>query len=175
MQKALFIVIAIGLGIGFLIPTGPSEAPQAEAAPADAAPAEAAPKARPASVTSGSWGGEARLTRRGNGHFYGNAMVNGQPVEMIIDTGASSVALTVEDARRVGIVVDPASFEVVGTGASGPVRGQRIQLESVELEGRRISGVSGAVLEGLEQSLLGQSYLSRIGSITMNGDYLTLR
>ena len=53
--------------------------------------------------------------------------------------------------------------------------GQRIHLDSVELEGRRVSGVSGAVLEGLEQSLLGQSYLSRIGSITMNGDHLTLR
>ena len=102
-------------------------------------------------------------------------MVNGQPVEMIIDTGASSVALTVADAQRIGIAVNPAAFEVVGTGASGPVRGQRIHLDSVELEGRRVSGVSGAVLEGLEQSLLGQSYLSRIGSITMNGEYLTLR
>ena len=175
MQKALFIVIAVGLGIGMLIPTGPNEAPQAEAVVADSAPVEAAPKARPAPSTSGSWGGEARLRRRGNGHFYGNAMVNGQPVEMIIDTGASGVALTIEDARRIGIPVDPASFEVVGTGASGPVRGQPIHLDSVELEGRRISGVSGAVLEGLEQSLLGQSYLSRIDSITMNGDYLTLR
>lgn len=177
MQKALFIVIAVGLGIGLLIPTGPSQAPQAEAAPAEAAPEEAAPKARRASAseTGGSWGGEARIRRRGDGHFYANAMVNGQPVEVIIDTGASSVALTVADAQRIGIPVDPASFEVVGTGASGPVRGQRISLASVEVEGRRVSTVSGAVLEGLEQSLLGQSYLSRIGSITMNGDYLTLR
>ncbi len=176
MQKALFIVIAVGLGIGLLIPTGPGEAPQTEpVATAEVAPVESAPKARATPATGGSWGGEARLKRRDNGHFYGNAMINGQPVEMIIDTGASGVALTVEDARRIGIPVDPASFEVVGTGASGPVRGQPIHLASVELEGRRVSGVSGAVLEGLEQSLLGQSYLSRIGSITMDGDYLTLR
>ena len=175
MQKALFIVIAVGLGIGLLIPTGASEAPQADAVVAESPAAEATPKARSQPSTSGSWGGEARIRRRGNGHFYGNAMVNGQPVEMIIDTGASGVALTIEDARRSGIAVDPASFEVVGTGASGPVRGQFVQLSSVELEGRRVAGVSGAVLEGLEQSLLGQSYLSRIGSITMNGEYLTLR
>lgn len=175
MQKALFLVIAAGLGIGTLLPTGQKSVPPA-AAPQPAPQAEAKGAAPRATVPSGSWGAaEVRLRRRDNGHFYGLAAVNGQPVEFLIDTGASGVALTIEDARRIGIPVDPASFEVVGTGASGPVRGQFVQLDSVELEGRRVARVSGAVLEGLEQSLLGQSYLSRIGSITMNGEYLTLR
>ena len=44
------------------------------------------------------------------------------PAELVVDTGASTVALTVEDARRAGILVDPARFAVIGTGASGFIR-----------------------------------------------------
>ena len=175
MQKALFIVIAVGLGIGFLIPTGPSEAPQTEAAPADAAPVEAAPKARPSPSTSGSWGGEARLTRRGNGHFYGNAMVNGQPVEMIIDTGASSVALTTRDAKKLNIPFSPGEFDYVGEGASGAVRGKFVRLDSVEIDGKKVDNVKAVILEGSTLSLLGQSYLTRMGEVQMKGEYMILR
>jgi aspartyl protease family protein len=85
------------------------------------------------------------------------------------------VALTIEDARRLGVPFTPGEFQVVGTGASGEVRGQLVTLDRISIEGKEVRNVRGAVLEGLEISLLGQSYLSRLGGVEMSGDYMTLR
>jgi aspartyl protease family protein len=115
------------------------------------------------------------LERSSSGHFYTHAKVNGQLVRFLVDTGATGVALTVADAERVGIDVNPASFEIVGEGAAGPVRGQLIKLDSVEVEGKLVNDVSGAVLEGSNLSLLGQSYLTRMGEVQMSGEYMILR
>jgi aspartyl protease family protein len=113
--------------------------------------------------------------REGNGHFYAHAKVNGELVRFVADTGASSVALTVADAERLGIPIKPATFEVVGEGASGPVRGERVMLDSVDIEGKRVENVRAVVLEGSRLSLLGQSYLSRMGEVQMKGDYMILK
>jgi len=118
---------------------------------------------------------ETTLVREDNGHFYAHAKVNGELVRFIVDTGASTVALTVEDAKRLGIPVDPATFESIGEGASGAVRGKLITLDSVEIDGKRVDNVRAAVLEGSRLSLLGQSYLSRMGEVQMQGDYMVLR
>ena len=115
------------------------------------------------------------LERSPSGHFYTHAKVNGELVRFLVDTGATGVALTVEDAERVGIKVDPSSFEVVGEGASGLVRGQLVILDSVEVEGKLVNDVRGAVLEGSNLSLLGQSYLTRMGEVQMTGDYMLLK
>ena len=56
----------------------------------------------------------------------------------------------------------PAEFTVIGSGASGPVRGKDVTLDSVTIDGKEVRGVRGAILEGLDVSLLGQTYLSRI-------------
>ena len=113
--------------------------------------------------------------RADNGHFFARALVNGQSVDFIVDTGATSVALTETDARRIGIALDPSSYTVVGSGASGEVRGQFVTLASVSLDGKRVEQVSGAVLEGSEISLLGQSFLSRMGRIEIAGDRMIIR
>ena len=89
--------------------------------------------------------------------------------------GRALVALTVEDAERLGIAADPATFEVVGEGASGPVRGKHVMLDSVEIDGKRVDNVRAIVLEGSRLSLLGQSYLSRMGEVQMKGDYMILK
>ena len=118
---------------------------------------------------------EIRLQRRGDGHFYIHGMVNGQIVEFLVDTGADSVVLTVDDAARIGLDVDKARFRVIGTGASGDVRGQSNILDSVEVEGRTVNNMRALVANGLEQSLLGQDFLTRFRSVQMNGGTMTLR
>jgi aspartyl protease family protein len=160
MKAALAACIAAGAAVGFLIPA------EKGGSPASAAPAAQA-------VTGAA--GETRLMRAQSGHFHTSALVNGEPVEFIVDTGATTVALTVEDARRIGIKFDPSEFEVVGTGASGPVRGQAVTIERVSIDGKEVRTLRGAVLEGLGISLLGQAYLSRIGSVEMKGDEMVLR
>ena len=86
--------------------------------------------------------------------------MNGQPVRFVVDTGATGVALTEEDAKRAGVSFDPASFEHVGQGAAGPIQGQRVNLASIVLDGKERLHVSGAVLQGSDISLLGQLDLS---------------
>ncbi|MFM9851349.1 MAG: TIGR02281 family clan AA aspartic protease [Sphingomonadaceae bacterium] len=115
------------------------------------------------------------LDRHEDGHFYVDAMVNGQLVRFVVDTGASSVALTEADAERVGLTVDPRQFTVVGMGAGGPVRGAFTTLESVAIGQKEANGVEGAILKGASISLLGQSFLSRVGSVRIVGDQMILR
>ena len=158
MHKAFLLVIAAGAAIGLLLPTGRQE-----------------PNSAVASVNQAVQS-ETVIEREGNGHFYVDAEVNDeQLVHFMIDTGASMVALTMDDAERLGVPFSPGNFEVVGTGASGEVRGQLVKLDRVSIQGKEVRNVNGAVIEGLDISLLGQSYLSRLGGIEISGDSMTLR
>lgn len=159
MGRLLFFVIMIGAAIGMLVPTGEAPPPIQAARSAGRPPVPA----------------ETRVTRSGDGHFYVHATVNGQLVRFLVDTGASMVALTMDDARRVGAEFSPAAFEVVGSGASGPVRGQSIRLDHVTLDGKEVRAVRAAVLEGLGVSLLGQAYLARMRTVQMTGDEMIIR
>jgi aspartyl protease family protein len=167
MEKSFLFVIALGAMIGLLLPSGRHGAPKqaVTAAPALASSSEAAPMMAV----------ETKLDRMPNGHFYADAAVNGQPVRVVVDTGASTVALSVADAQRIGVPFSANQFAVIGTGASGPVRGQEVILDSVTVDGKEVHGVRAAVLEGLDVSLLGQTYLSRITAVQMSGDTMTLR
>lgn len=126
-------------------------------------------------VTVPANGGELVLNRSPSGHFETDASVNGQSLPFVVDTGADVVALTIDDARRAGLYVDPTTFKVIAEGASGPVRGQAIMLDRIEVNGHIVEHVRGAVLEGLGQNLLGQSVLTQLGGIEMTGDKMVLR
>jgi aspartyl protease family protein len=157
-MKWLVIIVGIFLALRCLGPSGPA---------ARGNPHRVSVPSEPPRKTE--------LTRESNGHFYTYAKVNGELVHFLVDTGATSVALTEEDAARVGIDVSPASFDIIGEGASGAVRGKLVTIDSVEVDGKLVNDVSGAVLEGSRLSLLGQSYLSRMGNVEMSGDYMVLR
>ena len=162
MYKALCIVIALGVGIGLAFPSERRSPLQAALAPAAALQADDVRR-------------DTVLERENNGHFYVHARVNGELVRFIVDTGASNVALTVDDARRVGLKFDPGEFQYVGEGASGPVRGKLVRLDRVSIEGKTVDDVSGVILEGSNLSLLGQSYLARMGEVQMVGDTMVLK
>ena len=159
MSKVIIYIVAFGAFIGF--------AASGDRQPASA-PVEVASTGTREPVVS-------RIRRAPNGHFYVHATVNGKLVRFMVDTGATMVALTEEDARRVGEGFSPERYETIGTGASGPVSGQDIRIDSVEIEGKRVSNVRGAVVQGLDISLLGQTYLSRMGSVEMTADEMVIR
>lgn len=154
MQKALFLVIAAGAAIGVFWPSAP--------APAPARVQDGTPQ-------------ETLLKRRSDGHFYVDAEVNGEVVNFVVDTGASGVVLPVETARRLGIPFSENEFDIIGSGASGPVRGKIIRLDRVSIDGKEVRRIEGAIAEGLDQPLLGQTYLSRLSSVEMSGDYMRLQ
>jgi aspartyl protease family protein len=115
------------------------------------------------------------IERNSDGHFYVDAEVNGHPVHFMIDTGASETALTEEDARSVGIAVDPDRFEVIGDSTSGIVRGQYVQLKSIEFNGIEQQDPQVVVVQGASVSLLGQPFLEKIDEIIIHRDEMRLR
>lgn len=115
------------------------------------------------------------LERAEDGHFYVDAQVNGMPVHFLVDTGATGVALTTADAQRAGLNFQESQFEVVGSGASGEVEGKIVTLDRVSLDGKTVNNVSGVILAGGEQSLLGQSFLSRMGKIEITAEQMVIR
>ncbi|MXP40638.1 TIGR02281 family clan AA aspartic protease [Altererythrobacter soli] len=168
MKALLPIVLIIGALIGWFAPDGPEASEGAR--PARAPAPEARPAARPA------WrGGPLVLPRAGDGHFYADVRVDTRDYRMLVDTGASVVALTGEDARGMGLHWDPSALAPVAHGASGPVLGVPVVLDSVavgDFEARSVQAV--IVPEGLPVSLLGQTFLSSVPNVRISGDDLTL-
>jgi aspartyl protease family protein len=106
--------------------------------------------------------GEVVLPRAEDGHYYGTLVINGTPVTFLADTGASTMVLTQEDARALGI--DPESLTYLGQAqtANGVVRTARVILPEVTFGPFRDTDVPAHVTDGeLFGSLLGMDYLDR--------------
>jgi aspartyl protease family protein len=111
-----------------------------------------------------------------DGHFWADGEVNGRTVRFLVDTGATAVALTPEDAARLG--VDPAdlhySYRVVTAG--GQIRAASIRLSSITVAGARLNDVEALVIEkGLDTSLLGMTYLGRLSRFEATRGALVLQ
>lgn len=115
--------------------------------------------------------------RAGTGrHFRAVAEVNGQRVQFLVDTGASDVALTKDDARRVGIDPNRLTYDVPYRTANGTSFGARVRLDRVKIGDIVVDDVAGHVADGeLGQSLLGMSFLRRLSGFEVRGDEMILR
>ena len=132
--------------------------------------------ATPASVSAPAVGAPAQVLKAADGHYWADALVDGRAIRVMVDTGASVVALTREDAARLGLQLEPSDFSATVTTASGPVRAAPVQLSTVAVSGARVDRVEALVVEaGLPHSLLGMSYLGRLSAFTATPAALTLR
>jgi aspartyl protease family protein len=113
-----------------------------------------------------------RADRRG--HFSLTAAVNGAPIRLVVDTGASLVALTLDDARAAGIGRNELVFNQITQTANGRVRFALVILREIRIEQLSIDNVPAAVIENLDQSLLGMSFLKRLKSFEMREGTLTI-
>jgi len=99
------------------------------------------------------------------GHYWVAGSVNGQTVQFLVDTGATSVALNDAHARRLGIDYRVSGRPLQVNTASGVTRGWRVMLDRVKVGDLEVLGVEAVVLEGgaPHEALLGMSFLSRVG------------
>ena len=119
--------------------------------------------------------GEVVLPREADGHFYADVVVDGASAHMLVDTGATTVALTGEDAEAMGLSWTDADVQPVARGANGTVYGVAVMLDHVQLGELEATGVEAIVVpEGLGISLLGQSFLSKIQRVEMDQDRMVL-
>ena len=121
-------------------------------------------------------GGEVRLGRSGDSHFYADTEVDGTNIRMMVDSGASIVALTRRDAEAIGIDVDSLPIGGMARTAGGDVPMRTVTLGSVVVEGIEVRQVPAAVIDAdMGVSLLGQSFLAKLDAVNVEGDTMTLR
>jgi len=155
------------LGVVLIAPNLSDEAPEA---PPEGALQHALPAAPP---QAGNGYARREIARAADGHFYVEAQVNGASVRFLVDTGASVVALTSADARRAGIALP--SERASARGAGGVVEVIPVTIDRVAIGPLEARDVRAAVADQLQVSLLGQSYLERVGSVEISGDRMVLR
>lgn len=149
---------------------------QAESAPE----AEAPPLRRAASLTEpaepAAAPGHAAVRKAKDGHFWAEAQVEGRHVRFLVDTGASTVALTKADAKRLGVDLNDLAFDQPVSTAAGRTMAAALTLDYVSVSGARVNDVEALVIaEGLETSLLGMTYLGRLSRFEASRDALILR
>lgn len=119
--------------------------------------------------------GQIEVPRRFDGHFYLTARVNGEPVEFVVDTGATDVVLTRQDAARAGIDLGALTYSGQAMTANGMVRIASATVDEMAVGNIRDTGVRVSVNEGeMDTSLLGMTYLRRFSKIEIAGDELIL-
>lgn len=173
MRDALILA---GLTIGAVAALFPS-ADAAKPAPAAVEEPEAVTVVHSSASTPSlvTRGGATELRRAGDGHFYAGVEVGRKPVTMLVDTGASVIALTGADARAAGLHWNPAQLAVVAQGANGPVRGVALTLDRVALGRHEARAVRAVIIpDGLPVSLLGQSFLKDIEPVRIEKDRMVL-
>jgi aspartyl protease family protein len=121
-------------------------------------------------------GGDFTLTRAPDGHFYTDAQVNGTIIRFLVDTGASSVALSKADAAKIGLQFTDADFTAMGQGAGGALSLKPVMIDRIIIGTTDAANVEGVIVNSdMKVSLLGQSWLKRVGTVEIKGDRMVLR
>lgn len=120
--------------------------------------------------------GTILVVRDAGGHFHLDANVEGTPVRFLLDTGASAVVLTYEDAMRIGLSPDTLSFSVPVATANGRTVVAPVRLRNITVGDARMQGVRSYVARdgSLETSLFGMSALDRLQTWRIEGDRLIM-
>jgi len=190
LNRIIFIAVSIGV-LALVVPrvaptllsfaTEPRAVDEVVAAPPAARPApvvqvesvddrEQRPVGRPS-------GRSIALRADDRGHFQVDATVNGRSIPVMVDTGATTVALNSESARRIGIFPARRDYSVPISTANGTVYAAPVTLAEVRLGRISVRNVKAVVLPGqvLGVNLLGMTFLSRLSKFEIAGDQLVLR
>jgi aspartyl protease family protein len=118
-----------------------------------------------------------RIRRNADGRFLARGEINATPAEMLIDTGASAVILRQSDAERAGIDTKSLVFTVPIETANGQTTAAPVRLRTLDVGPIRVDGLEALVAApgSLNESLLGMTFLRRLRSYEISGDFITLR
>lgn len=110
------------------------------------------------------------------GHFYADALVNGKPVHVLVDTGATGVAMTFEAAVACGISLDASDYTNQASTANGVAMTAPAYFESISIGPIEVRNVAGAILPpgAGSETLLGMSFLSKLKSVQLTAGKLVL-
>jgi len=118
-----------------------------------------------------------RIRRGGDGSFVANSEVNGEAMPLLIDSGSATVVLRQSDAEKAGIDIKSLAFDTPLKTANGTSYLAPTRLKSVRIGPIDIDDVEALVAKPgtLNENLLGMSFLRRLTSYEVAGDFVTLR
>ena len=124
-----------------------------------------------------SSGGTVELRAGSYGQFRARADINGSDTKVLVDTGASSVALTDEDARDAGIYPDPSDYTVRIQTANGIGKAAPVIIDAITIGDITVHNVRALVNEPgtLHVTLLGMTFLNRLRGIDISSGTMTLK
>ena len=103
--------------------------------------------------------GVVTIGRSHDQHFYVQGLINGHPVDFMVDTGATFVSVTEDTARAIGLGKGiPARFDT----AAGPSVGRVVSRATVQVGGIRIDGIRVGIMPAGTKALLGQNFLNKV-------------
>ncbi len=148
------LVIVVGTSVARHVSRlEPTQAPAAMVSMPAAAPA-----------ASAASGGNVELMPNRQGHFHAQARVDGRYLDFLVDTGATTIALTARSAGQLGIHPAAHEFTARASTANGVVTAAPVRLSMVEVGGITVREVTALVFRDgvLGENLLGMSFLSRL-------------
>lgn len=121
--------------------------------------------------------GTAEIQGDGRGHFRTNARINRREIEVLVDTGASSVAMSKSTAARLGVRVRRKDFVHSASTANGRVAMALATLDRVRIDGIELRDVEAAILPdgALDGVLLGMSFLGRLEGFRVENGRLVMQ
>ena len=178
LKNALIFAIA-ALTIAFAAPSlivGPSGR-AATGGPAPVADVPAPSALATVAVDPGPGYRAASIAADAGGQYRAKALIEGQDVEVMIDTGATVVALTAETAARLGVALDPSRPRWRMSTANGVALASPVTLRSVNLGAIYMGDVQAVVMPpgASSTNLLGASFLKRLVSVEQRDGILVLR
>jgi len=131
---------------------------------------------QPGSGRQPGFGRVAYLRADRSNQFYAKAYINGRPVNVLVDTGASHVSLRYEDAERVGLYVSRSDFTHTARTANGTARIAPVWISRIRIGDIMVRDVQGYVGERGKKfvTLLGMAFLKRLKSVAIEGRSLKL-
>ena len=177
LMKQVMPLLIIAIAVGWFMPAGQGDT--LVVGPGEATPMQLVPAGQRASHFDSGADNDVEqllpdrieLAREADGHFYVNMGVNHGNVRFMVDTGATSVALTGDDARQIGLSWNQEELRPVARGASGDVVGKHVTIDRMQIGNVQANNVRAVIVpEGLDVSLLGQTFLARVASVNISGD-----
>lgn len=132
--------------------------------------------AEPVDRISSGFERSVTLNANSNGHFYARAYINGRAIAVLVDTGATQIALTYEDAERLGLRPHSSDFTLRTRTANGIGRAAPVRLDSVRIGDVEVQDLNGSIAEEgrLHVTLLGMEFIRKLQRFEVRGRELVL-
>ena len=174
MFRLIFVVFALCM----LVFQAPDILARFSQAGADVRAAHSArPAATPASQPTRVSGRKAVIAADRRGHYATEAKINGRRINVLVDTGATAVAINEQTARKVGLRLRRSDFIHTASTANGQVKFASAVVDEIRIDRVRVRDVQVAVLpdESLNNVLLGMSFLNKLRSFQVRDGELILQ